>query len=502
MAVIEGGSSTAGRANVDSNYNLQVNLPTTVSQAGHAQQVFVADSAVTRVNRITEDGQTYSAEARQIFQGDFTAVTTVQSAKWGTNATTMTKAVQTNGFMRLNNSAITTTTTGIALYSNRVITIENGYDLIVRFQIRHANGNATNKQCDAGLGYYAFGTGQAAAMNEFIGFRWTTTGGLIGVLETSEGGAPGLQSININSNVPYSDNVAREYKLVITELEVQYYVDGAYIGRIAKPATMYGTIKGASLPLMFRVFNSGVASAAATFDFAQISVIKCGPDDGQSHPARMAAMDKSSYYQQPDIQTAATLTHNLPASGTPPSAATATNAASVLNNTAQMGGFFRMNGATITATVHSTFWVVGYLNPANPTAAGVATNARNFYVTGITVSPLVVSTVLVGGGFAALWFAAIGATALTSGTTDADGTTAVAQKTDRLVPLARVTSFGAAAVLGTIETGSGDSTVQFTTPLVIHPGEHLKIGLRTVFVTALVSSGTLDGAINVNGYWD
>lgn len=502
MAVIDSGSSTAGKANVDSNYNLQVNLPTTASQAGFSQQVFAPDPAVTRITRVSEDGQVYSAEARQVFQGDFTAVTAVQSAKWGTNATTMTKAVQTNGFMRLNASAITTTTTGISMYSNRVITLENGYDLVVRFQARHANATATNKQIDAGLGYYLFAAGQANAMNEFIGFRWTTTGGLLGVLETSEGGAAGAQTININSNVPYADNISKEYKLVITELEVQYWVDGAYVGRIAKPTTMYGAIKSVSLPVIFRTFNSGASSAACTFDFGQVSVIKCGPDDGQSHPARMAAMGKSSYYQQPDIQTAATLTHNLPASGTAPTAATGSNTASVLNNTAQMGGFFRMNGATITVTAQSTFWVAGWQNPAVPTAVGVATNARNFYVTGITVSPLIVSTVLVGGGFAALWFAAIGATALSSATADADGTTAVAQKTDRLVPLARLTSFGAAAAIGTVETGAGDSTVQFTTPLVIHPGEFLKIGLRTTFVTAAVTSGTLDGAINVNGYWD
>lgn len=495
-------SSTSGELKTDGNDNARMNLPTTASQAGYAQHTFVPDPAVVRIGRISEDGQIYSAEARQVFQGDFTAVTSVQSAKWGTNATTMTKAVQTNGFMRLNASAITTTATGIAVYSNRVITLENGYDLIVRFQARTANATATNKQIDAGLGYYLFAAGQANAMNEFIGFRWTTSGGLIGVLETSEGGAPGAQTININSNVPYSDNVSREYKLVLTELEVQFYVDGAYVGRIAKPTTMYGSIKGVSLPLIFRQFHSGAASAACTFDFGKVSVIKAGPDDGQSHPARMAAMGKSSYYQQPDIQTAATLTHNLPASGTAPTAATGSNTASVLNNTAQMGGFFRMNGATISATVQSTFWVAGYQNPANPTAVGVATNARNFYVTGITVTPLVVSTVLVGGGFAAMWFAAIGATALSSATADSDGTTAVAQKTDRLVPLARVTSFAAAAAVGTLETGAGDSTVQFTTPLVVHPGEFLKIGLRTTFATAAVTSGTLDGAINVNGYWD
>lgn len=502
-AVIEDGTEGSAQANVDTDGYIYVNLPKTSSKAGYGQISYTnPGSTVSKIQKVTEDGQAYSSETRQLYDLDFNAVTTVQSAKIGTNATTMTKAVQTNGFMRLNASAITTTTTGISIYSNRVITIEPGYEYRVKYKLRHANSTATNKQADFGLGYYAFAAGQAAAMNEFIGYRWTTTGGLQGVLETSEGGAAGAQTVNINSNTPYSDNVAREYELIITDDYVEFWVDGVYQNRLSRPTTIYGLIKGASLPFIGRVFNSGAASAAATFDIADIAILKVGPDDSMPHSFRMSSMDKSSYYQQPDIQTAATLTHNLPASATAPTAATGSNTASVLNNTAQMGGFYRMNGATITATAHSTFWVAGYQNPAVPTVAGVATNSRNFYVTSITVSPTVVSTVLVGGGFAANWFAAIGATALSSATTDADGTTAVAQKTDRLVPLARVMSFAAAAAVGTIETGSGDSTVYFNTPLVIHPGEFLKIGLRTFWANAAVTSGTIDGSINVNGYWD
>ena len=44
MAVIETGSSSTGAANVDSNYNLLVNTPTTQSQAGFSTQQFEVDS--------------------------------------------------------------------------------------------------------------------------------------------------------------------------------------------------------------------------------------------------------------------------------------------------------------------------------------------------------------------------------------------------------------------------------------------------------------------------
>ena len=500
MPIIDSGSNTSGKANVDSNYNLNVVTPTTNTQAGYTKLTYTPTSTIAKDLMITEEGAASVVPKSIIYDLKFNSASTSWSGKIGTNATTMTKSL-TNGFMRLNASAITTTTTGISIYSNRSLNVQEGAEIKVKIYLKHANAAATNKQVDVGLGYYAFAAGQAAAMNEFIGFRWTTTGGLQGVLETSQGGAPTSQTVSINSNIPYSDNVTREYEIDITESAVEFYVDGTYAGRLTRDPGSYSVIKGTSLPFMTRVFNSGTASAATTVDIGAVTVFRYNMDN-QSYSATQAAMDNISYYWQPDLTTGTVMTHNSPASDTAPTAATATNAASVLNNTANMGGFYRMNGATITATAHSIFWVAGYQNPAIPTAAGVATNSRNFFVTSITVSPQVVTTVLVGGGYAANWFASIGSTALTSATTDADGTTAVAQKADRVVPLSRVTSFAAAAAVGTIETGQGDFTQQFTTPLVIHPGEFLKIGLRTLWVNAAVTSGTIDGSIMANGYWD
>jgi len=502
VALIDGGSSTAGKANVDANYNLNVNLPTTATQAGYVQEAYIPTSTISKLARITGAGARYSAEMRQLIDIDFSTISTVWSGKVGTNATTMTKAASGSGFMRLNNSAITTTTTGISMYTCRTLAIEAGYDYKVSASIRHDNGLATNKQAEFGLGYYAFGTGQAAQMNEFIGFRWTTAGNLIGVLGTSAGGAPTEQTVNINSGTPYSNNVARDYEIVFTSRQVEFWVDGVYQAKIDKDVSVFGVIKQQSLPVIARIFNSGAASAAMTFDIADIAAFKIGADDGQVHGARMAAMGKSSYYWQPDLTTGVVHPHNNPASATPPTAATGSNTASVLNATGNMGGFFRMNGASIVAGVHSVIWVAAYLNPAVPTATGGANNARNLFVSSISVSPLVVSTVLAGGGFSALWLATIGCSAITTATNDGDGTTAVATKADRLVPLNRHFTFAAAAAVGTLETGAGDGVVYFNTPLVVHPGEHLKIGIRTTWVNAAVTSGVFDGSINVNGYWD
>jgi hypothetical protein len=412
----------------------------------------------------------------------------------------MTKA-PTNGYMRLNSGAITTTTTGIAIYTNRTFNIEEGVEVRVKFYIRHANAAATNKQIDAGLGYYAFAAGQAAAMNDFIGFRWTTTGGLQAVIETSQGGAPTSQATNINSNVPFSDNVTREYEIVITDAYAEFYVAGVYQTRILRDPGSWSLIKAIALPFLCRVFNSGAASLATTVDLASLSVIRmCG--EVMPQPLIAASMGKSSYYYQPDLTAAAAATMLMPASGTAPTAAVGSNTASAANNVATMGGLIRNTLTGVTITLSTNILWTAYQNPALPTAAGEATNSRNFIVTGLTVSPMIVTTALVGGGFTAAWFAAIGNTATSLATADADGTTAVAQKAPRYVPLSLVSTLAATAALGVVSTDVGDHTYAFTTPLVIHPGEFFSVGMRTIAVTAAITAGSADCMIGVQGYWE
>lgn len=107
-----------------------------------------------------------------------------------------------------------------------------------------------------------------------------------------------------------------------------------------------------------------------------------------------------------------------------------------------------------------------------------------------------------GGGFTALWFAAIGQTATSLATTDADGTTAVAQKAPRYIPLTLSSTLGATAALGTVSTEVGDHTWTFATPQVVHPGEFIAVGFRTIAVTAAVTAGSADAMIGINGYWD
>lgn len=503
MAVIDSGGSTSGQANVDANYNLKVVLPTTASQAGYAQLTSVSDatSGTSRSAKVSDADGLYASEQRALLNLDFNSASTTWSSKIGTNATTMAKAVS-QGFMVLNSGNSTTTTQGISIYSWYAINVQDAYSLHVRTQIKTANAAATNKQMDVGLGYYNFAAGQANAMNDFIGFRWTTTGGLQAVLETSQGGAPTSQTTTINGGVPYSDAVSREYEIIVSATDVEYYVDGAWVARITKPAGSWHVLKSRTLPWIARVFNSGAASAAAQLAIGDASVFASGCDDNVPQPFRLAAMNKNSYYWQPDLTTGSTQTHSYPASGTAPTPNIGSNTASAANNTAILGGLIGNTLTGVTVTLSTNILWTAYQNPAVPTAAGVATNASTFMVTKISVSPMIVTAALTGGGFTAVWFAAIGASATSLATTDADGTTAVAQTAPRIVPLPLVSTLAAAAALGTVSTDVGDHQFIFPTPLPVHPGQFISIGMRTIAVTAAVTAGAANCNIEVNGYWE
>jgi hypothetical protein len=495
------GNTSGNVVEVDTNNNLKANLPTTNTQAGFVRLTSQSATGDNRDLMISDEGHMYTAQSYQLWEKQWNSAATNWSSHIGTNATTMTKAV-TNGFMRLNASSITTINTGISIYSNRTFEIEEAVELRVRMYVRHTNATVSNKQCEVGLGYYPFAANQAAQMNEFIGFRWTTAAGFQAIVSTTTGGAPTEQTANINSNAPYSDGVAREYEMLITESEVYFYVNSAWVATIARDPAVWAITKATSLPFIARLFNAGSAPASAPlFDIGNISIRRVGDAAMLPFSAAKSAQGSSSYFFQPDLGASAA-THLFPASGTAPAAAAGSNTASAANNVNTIGGLIRNTLTGVTITLSTNILWTGYQNPVYPTAAGQATNARVFYVTGITIGPMIVTTALTGGGFTAAWFAAVGNTAVSLATADADGTTAVAQRAPRFIPLSLVSTLAATAALGVVSTDVGDHQFNFPTAISVNPGEFLSIGMRTIAVTAAVTAGSADCMIGINGYWE
>ena len=482
-------------ATVDANNDLSVNLPTNPLQSGFVQDTYVRDAAVARTMRVSEEGESYGASARLLFYADFNGATLLNN-QFNTTATTMTVAL-TAGFARFNGGLVTTTNIGAALTSARSFSIEDGQAMRIKAKIRHTLGAQANKQFDFGLGMYAVAANQAGAMIEFIGYRWSLTGQLLGVLGVSSGGAVVEQTTNINGAVPLSDNVTRTYEVVVTSNQVEFWINNVFQSSLALQNDAPGITKQGSLPIIGRMFIATATALASAFDVGEVSVTKLGPEADVPVPYRQALMGRHSSYAQTGLVGTTGNTAVAVINASAPAATAGTNAVAASTG---LGGNFALTATNIGVANNVTI-LNAYQNPAFVIAAGAATNGRNLVVTDINIGPLVVTTVIAGGGAVLQWFVAIGNTAVTHATTDAIGTTAIGSKAPRYIMLGAVDVMAAAAAVGTVLTRTGNNVFNFNTPLVIHPGEFISIGVRTISGTA-VTSGVIQGGIGYGGYWD
>ena len=499
-AVLQGGSNTAGLANVDADYQLLTNLPTSADKAGFARIASRAASGVTKALGIAEDGEARVAQTSILLDLLFAGSTgNSQNTKMQMRLTTHTKSV-INGFLRLNAGLSAGSAAGAALQTNHLFNFEPGSELHGTFIAKTQGGAATNKQIDIGFGAHLETGGQGGAIVEFAGFRWTTLGGFQAVLETANSGTFTSQATAINGDVPPANDVARAFRVVVADDYVEYYMDDAFMLRYFRESGSRGLLKSAALPLMAREFASGVPSAAPVLDIGWMHVKRVGGN--QIDPVLAAAIGgRSSYLFQNELTNAALATHNFPATTTAPTAVVGSNTTSAMNLISALGGFYR-NTLTGISAAHANVLVTSYLNPLYSTLVqGVSTHGRTFVCMGITISPMVVTAALTGGGFVANWFAAIGATAVSLATTDTDGTTNLGTKTARLVPLSLISTLAAAAAAGVVSTDVGGNVFTFPTPLVVYPGEHLQVGFRVLQLTAAVTVGAVDGSVQINGHW-
>ena len=483
-------------AEVDTNNNLKVNLPTVPLQAGFMQNSFTRDAATSRITRVTEEGEMYGASGRMMFYSDFNGATLLNN-QWNTQATTLT-AVLTNGFVKLNGGLVTTSNTGVSLSSARGFAIEDGQAIRIKQKIRHTQGAIINKQFDFGLGMYVVAAAQAGAMVEFAGFRWTLTGGLIGVLAVTLGGAATEYTVNINGGIPLSDNVTRTYEVLLTTNTIEFWINNVYQASIVMQPDAPCVFKGAAYPILNRLYFTTAPVSAPSFDIGETSVIKIGPEADIPIAYRQSLMGRHSAFAQTGL---VGTTGNTAVAVANAAAITATVGTNAVAASTGLGGYYACTATSMGGALNNII-MNAYQNPAIPIAAGAATNGRNLVITGVRISPMVVTTLFAGGGFVANWWVSVGNTAVNQATADAAGTTTLGTKSPRIIPLSVTDTLAAAAAAGTVATRAGDSYYPLETPLIVHPGEFISVGVKILYAGAAVTAGVVTGAVGYGGYWD
>ena len=488
--------------NLDANNNIKVAQPLVATQAGFGRIAYLRGStAYYSEARITSDGEMSVGVSTRLFECAFNGASAgaLLNNQWNQQATTLATALN-GGFLRFNSAAVTTINTGVSINTWQTFIFTDHNTIRLSAPIRHSTGSGAvaNKTFEFGFGYYDVAANQAAAMNEFIGFRFGQAGLLQAVVEYSTGGAP--TSIVQGLTVP-SDNVAHRYEIEVNNDFIAFLIDGAVVAVLAAQSDSPGLLKSNTLPITVRLFNGASAPATApVFDLGDVTVTQIGAGaaviDG---PTRQSMQGRNAIRAQAGIQAANGMTASVPASGTSPGALVPSNTVSGLVG---LGGYGKATLTGVTATLHTELIMCSFQNPAIPETAGQATEARPLVITDLMISPMIVTTALTGGGFTAEWFVFWGSTALSLATADAVGGAAIGTKSPNKMPLPIFDTLAATAALGVIATRNGEmGHIPLQTSIVVNPGEFVGFGLRTLFVGAAVTAGGVDTGFAMNGYW-
>jgi len=478
MAILEGGVS-GNIAEVDSNKNLKVNLPTGQTQAGYASIIFENDAGTLfGTKRVGVPFVTYD---RRLSVGidtpyfDYTFNATAQdTGVWRHVTATMTTTWGTTG-MLLNASLTTTTTTGTAVSSWRTFPLTANGTMVVDMTLLMTDTIVANQVVEFGL--FPFGAGTAAP-TEGAYFRFTNAG-LIGVLnfnavETTSAVMLSVGAITINQ--------AYQYSIKIHERVVSFWRDGVLLanGEITIPAAQGQPFITTQLPLTFQFRNSGAASGTlAATKILDAAVDQKSLNLGKPYQHIQAGKGLMAYQgtNGGTMGTTALYSNSLAAGA----GVVMTNTTAALGN--GLGGQF-----TTTATLAAgTDGIV--CNFAVP-AGSVNQTPRMLYITGVRVQSAVVSN-LTGGPLLWAYSLAFGHSNLNLTTAEA-----IAAKASRRIALGFET-IPVTSIAGVVGAGV---YVAFNSPVVVAPNENIALVAKNLGTVA--SAGAVTFLVFFDGYWE
>jgi hypothetical protein len=288
----------------------------------------------------------------------------------------------------------------------------------------------------------------------------------------------------------YSATDVNKYVIIVSTGDVEFWINDVLVASIPTPTAQGSPTQSASLPLQFRVINSGVASAGRRIEIGFVGVQVADAVTARSWPAATTANGGSSIQTQQGTAVAQTSNSLITALAAPTFTANTAPANAALGgkwiSTSPMTA--GTSGLATVADVH--YPLFSYLNPAGT----VAIPGKDLVIRGIRIGETVVSAVL-GATYTQIeWLAGFGSSAATLATADGVGPpTTVSPKRIHLGSQ----GFLALAPAGTTAPGFfvdfGDA------PQVVPPGSYLHI---IVSFLGNAATGTLRGSVTPIGYYE
>ena len=489
MAVLDSGVSSAGKANVDTNFNLNVVTPTTLGQEGFVGLAGINDSGTVvsggRHNRIyaSEGGGLYSAIKTMLWDDTFNA-TTQNTSKYKYAFTTMT-AAQSGGFLNMNSGSITTLSTGCGFQTWKNFPLFGKAELRINISAQIPNGSQANQTIEFGAFNATLNGGTPGNPTDGVLFRCNPAGELRGVINYN-----GTETQTAAMTMP-STSVNHSWEIIINTDAVLFYIDGILYGKITMSTdapTLGQPFMAASMPITFRVFTAASAPALAPIlKVSDLFVAQLGPDLSRDWATQKAGFGHMAYQGQNGATqgtTANTLNAALPA-------------ASALSNTAVGAG----NPVGLGGTAHSlptlTAGSDGIVNSYQNPVGAIGQTPRNLVIRGVWVHT-VVDVTLTGGPLAFVYSLAYGHTTVSLATAESASFTTGTTKAPRRVWLG-VEGCAATAVAGTLLSPGGVYR-QFTSPIVVAPGEFIAVTCRNM--GTVTTAGSVVHTVGYDAYME
>lgn len=483
MAVIDSGSSTAGKANVDAGYNLQVALPTASAPARvGAIRMFsendpgdVSGTAYLRSPETSSDYRLRVGTDTVLMTETFNAAAQNTSI-WKHAFTTMTMT-QSAGFLNINAAGTSTVSGNFAyLQTWRYFPLIGTAPLSVEW-----TGQLTSVALQANE-VYLFGLGVALNAADPVDGVWfeLTSAGLYGVLRYNSGTAV-KQLLTATART-----LGQVYKfsIVVGEREVEFWIDDVFYGELSIPSAQGQPFMTTSLPAFVEKYNANTVGASPSSIFKMgdltVSLMDIPPTKawaeqaaGQGYSAQGlngGTMGSNSFFSNSALPTTA-----LPV-----------NTALTANLPTGLGGG---RGLATLWNVAATDMVM--TQATNP-LGGVNQTPRVMYITGVTISAVTASAALTApaaGTHSFIWGLYWGSTAVTLAQTESASFATGTTKAFRRKFLGTMCVTNGTAPIGT--PADRVISVQFAAPVVVNPGELVGLFCQMHNGAAVATGGLL-----------
>jgi hypothetical protein len=273
------GNTSGNVAEVDANHNMQVNLPTTVAQAGFAQMVLDSSGNTLALG----DDNRCKVSFEQVLFYSRPEGAAIDARFWNVFASTMT-VTAASGQYTMNAGSSTTASAYAILSSSRVFLLLTEYPIY--FQIRLRIVPQANSVIELGLGNVA----TTAAPTDGVFLRWTAAGQMQAVLNNNGTETATNLSGTLNTSDYYNIECRLQENQFVVHMETS---DGSSVlldQNVPIPATLGSPTGTVHLPFIVRVYNTATPPTTAPLVIVNaVNVQQTDLDMARPWPSQMAA---------------------------------------------------------------------------------------------------------------------------------------------------------------------------------------------------------------------